>query len=207
MAGGGNVVGPPPSLAGEGGSGAGGRSGGLGGGDLGASPPAGAGSVSTGPLEQMDPLPDVPQTAQAASGLPQNAARPSEDVPVRLIPVPGASTRTSFFTNYEVVLAERDINQSKKELIKLVYKSLPYQKKLAEYDWSTTKIYKLRVTQDPTCDESLMQMMWPEGEDQPDAEALAAANNLGTEVGDKNTKLKCYVTTADDFARAMSHHQ
>ena len=155
----------------------------------------------------MDPLPDVPQTPQPAAELPQTAVGPSEDLPVRLIPVPGASSRSSFFSNYEVVLAERDVNQNQKELIKLVYKSLPYEKKLAEYDWSTTKIYKLRAIQDPKCDESLMQMMWPEGQDQPDAETMAAADRLAAQIGNKNTKLKCYITTADDFARAMAHRQ
>jgi len=124
---------------------------------------------------------------------------------LRLIQVPGASSRTSFFSNYEVVLAERNVSQSQKELIKLVYISLPYQKRLAEYDWNTTKIYKLRVIQDPKCDESLMDMMFPEGGEQPDAETQAQANRLASEVSDKNMKLRCYTTTADDFQRAVSH--
>jgi hypothetical protein len=155
----------------------------------------------------MDPLPDVPETAQSAPSMADNAAGPGEDVPLRIISVPGASSRTSFFSNYEVVLAERSINPDQKELIKLVYVSLPYQKKLSEYDWSTTRIYKLRATADPQCDESLMQMMWPEGGDQPDQQAQAEANQLAAEVGDKNTKLHCYRTTADAFQRAMSHSQ
>ena len=181
------------------------RAGGLaGGGMTGSPPPIGAGSVSTGPLEQMDPLPDVSQNAQSASALPDNAVLPGEDVPLRLIPVPGASTRTSFFSNYEVVLAERNINLTQRELIKLVYVSLPYQKRLAEYDWSTTRIYKLRVIQDPKCDESLMEMMMPEGGGQVDPETEASANRLASEVTDKSMKLHCYRTTADDFARAMS---
>ncbi len=138
--------------------------------------------------------------------MPDNATAPGEDLPVRLIAVPGASTNGSFFSKYEVVLAERTIKGDQKEIIKLVYTSLPYQKRLAEYDWSTTRIYKLRATPDPKCDESLMQMMWPEGGEQPDAEAQAEGNRLAAEVGDKSTKLHCYITTADDFQRAISHH-
>ena len=108
------------------------------------------------------------------------------------------------FSNFEVVIAERTVNAKKTEYIKLVYISLPYQKRLSEYDWNTTRIYKLRATADPRCDESLMQMMMPEGGEQPDAEVQAEANQLAAQVGDKNTKLHCYETTADDFQRAMS---
>jgi hypothetical protein len=169
--------------------------------------PVGAGSVSTGPLEQMEPLSDVPDSAQNAPSMADNASGPAEDMPLRLIAVPGASTNGSFFSKFEVVLAERTVNRNQKELIKLVYESLPYQKRLAEYDWSTTRIYKLRAIADPKCDESLMQMMWPEGGDAPDAEAQADANKLAVEVGDKKTKLHCFRTTADDFQRAMSHGQ
>jgi hypothetical protein len=155
----------------------------------------------------MDPLPNVPETAQSAPSMADNAAGPGEDVPLRIISVPGASTRTSFFSNFEVVLAVRNINPHQTELIKLVYISLPYQKRLSEYDWSTTRIYKLRATPDPRCDESLMQMMWPEGKDLPDPQTQAEATKLAAEVGDKNTKLHCYSTTADAFQRAMAHSQ
>jgi len=177
----------------------------LPGGNLGTgAPPSGTGSVSTGPLEQMEPLPDA-AGGQSAPAMGNNALGPAEDVAMRIIQVPGAATRTSFFSNYEVVLAERTINAHKSEIIKLVYISLPYQKKLSEYDWSTTRIYKLRATPDPRCDESLMQMMLPEGGGQIDDQAQSEANRLAAEIGDKNTKLHCYQTTADDFQRAMSH--
>jgi hypothetical protein len=163
--------------------------------------------MSTGPLEQMDPLPDVPDSAQNAPSMNDVPTGPAEDVSMRLIAVPGGSTNSSFFSKYEVVLAERTVKQGKTETIKLVYESLPYQKRLSEYDWSTTKIYKLRAIPDPRCDESLMQMMWPEGGEAPDAEAQEQANQIAAKVGDKNTKLHCFRTTADDFQRAISHGQ
>jgi hypothetical protein len=211
VAGGGNVVGAPPPMAGEGNGGGGGtngaRGGGLSGAGLGASPPpVGAGSVSTGPLEQMDPLPDVPDSAHNTPAVPDNAIPPGEDVPLRLIAVPGAVSRTSFFSNYEVVLAERTVSATKTEIIKLVYISLPYQKRLFEYDWNSARPYKLRVRQNPNCDESLMEMMMPEGGGFLDSDAEASANVLATKVGGKNMKLHCYETTADDFQRAMSRH-
>jgi hypothetical protein len=150
----------------------------------------------------MDPLPDVPAPTQAA---PVNPTASGEDVPLRLIGVPVASSKTSFFSNFEVFLAERKIGQGRTELIKLVYIFLPYQKRLSEYDWSTTKIYKLRAVRDQSCDETLMQMTWPEGEDQPDPAALAAADSIAPNGSNKNTNVPCFRTTADDFQRAISH--
>jgi len=205
IAGGAGVVAPPPSLAGAGNSNGGGTGGGFGngrgagipGGDLnGVAPPGGGGGGSTGqPLEPMDPL-DVPQSQPAA---PPPAV---EDLSVRFMEIPGASGRSSFFKGFEVVIAEI-VAGSRSEQIKLVYTSLPYEKRLAEYDLETTKIYKLRAIKDPGCDESLMQMMWPEGEGAMDAQDQAAADKLIAKVGDKNTRLHCYRTTAVDFARAV----
>lgn len=196
MAGGTGVVAPPPSVEGMGNGGAG-NGGGPPGGDLRAVAPGnGGGSVSTGPLEQMDPL-DAPTTQPAA-------APPSqEDLSVSLIQIPRAALRSSFFQNYEAIIAVRSIGGNRTEYIKLVYTSLSYQKRLSEYDWNKTKIYKLRAIQDPACDESLMDMMWPEGSGEMDAENQAAADNLVARVGDKSMKLRCYRTTADDFARAV----
>jgi hypothetical protein len=165
----------------------------------------GAGSTATGPLEQMDPLPDVPESAQNAPSMNGIPTGPVEDVSMQLIAVPGGSTNSSFFSKYEVVLAQRTTKQGQTEIIKLVYESLPYQKRLSEYDWSTAKIYKLRAILDPRCDESLMQIYLPESGAAPDAEAVGEANRLAAIVGDKNTKLHCYRTTADDFQRAISH--
>jgi hypothetical protein len=152
----------------------------------------------------MEPLTDAPGTGQSPQTMGDNALAPTEEVPLRFIAVPGGSSKTSFFSSFEVVIAERTVNAKKTEYIKLVYISLPYQKRLSEYDWNTTRIYKLRATANPRCDESLMEMMMPEGGVQPDAEVQAEANQLAAQVGDKNTKLHCYETTADDFQRAMS---
>jgi hypothetical protein len=197
--GGGSVLGPP-SLGNAGGSGGGTRASGPSGADLGgASPPGGGGSASTGPLEQMEPLADAAPAQPAA----QPASNLPEDMPLRLVQAVAAS-KTSFFSNYEVFVAERRLNQSQTELIKLVFVFLPYQKRLSEYDLNTTKVYKLRATRDPGCDETLMQMTWPEGEE-PDPDAQAVANSLASTASNKNSKLPCYHTTADDFQRAISH--
>ena len=102
---------------------------------------------------------------------------------------------TSYFSNYEVFFAERRVGKAQAELIKLVYVYLPYQRRLTEYGLNDTKVFKLRVIRDPSCDESLLQMTWPEAEQ---AQNKAAGTN-----GDTGGKLPCYRTTADDYKRAM----
>src|SRR5258705_12917964 len=106
------------------------------------------------------------------------------------MPTPGSS----FFSNFEVYIAERRVRKGTTELIKLVYKFLPYQKRLSEYVQNNAKVYTLRVLRDPSCDESLMQMTWSEPEpasgDTNNRDVFAAA--------DKNSQLPCYLTTAED---------
>jgi hypothetical protein len=65
-----------------------------------------------------------------------------------------------------------------------------------------SKVYKLLVSRDQSCDESLMQMTWPEADPHPDMHNAADAPGLSPE--DKKGMLPCYRTTADDYRKAMS---
>lgn len=108
---------------------------------------------------------------------------------------------SSYFSNYEVFIAERRVSKDETQLIKLVYVSLPYQRRLSEYGLNN-RVFKLRVTRDPTCDETLMQMTWPEGDQpKPGAQASPDAPELNS---DRDKKLPCYRTTADDYRKAVS---
>jgi len=124
------------------------------------------------------------------------------DLPLRLIGEVLALPNSSYFSNYEVFIAEMKL-KGKAELIKLVYVSLPYQKRLVEYGMNTSRIYRLRVTRDPGCDETLLQMTWPEVESahsdpqHPSSDAPA----MGPKEG--NNLLPCYRTTADDYQKAI----
>jgi len=145
----------------------------------------------------MDALPtDAPTTGQPAM-VPQET--PGEDVPLRLVSMAMPTPGSSFFSNYEVYIAERRVRKGTTELIKLVYVFLPYQKRLSEYVQSNAKVYTLRVLRDPSCDESLMQMTWSEA-DQP---AGDSGNHDVFAASDKNSKLPCYRTTAEDYQRAL----
>jgi hypothetical protein len=131
---------------------------------------------------------DVPATNEAPPG-------PAEEFPLRLVSLALPTQGSSFFSNYEVYIAERRLPRGQSQLIKLVYTFLPYQKRLSEYIQSNARVYTLRVTRDPSCDESLMHMTW---------------SDTGTDGGDsmfpgndRNSKLPCYRLTADDYQRAL----
>jgi hypothetical protein len=145
----------------------------------------------------MDALPtDAPTTGQSATVTHET---PGEDVPLRLLSPVMPKAGSSFFSNFEVYIAERRVKKGTTELIKLVYEFLPYQKRLSEYVQSNARVYTLRVLRDPSCDESLMQMTWSE-EDQSTGDS--GNRDLFAE-SDKKSKLPCYRTTAADYQRAI----
>ena len=123
-------------------------------------------------------------------------------MPLRLIGLAMALPSSSYFSNYEVYIAERRLRKNLTELVKLVYVYLPYQRRLSEYGVDNSKVYKLLVSRDRTCDESLMQMTWPENDPHPDVQNAADSPALSAE--DKKSMLPCYRTTADDYRKAMS---
>ena len=134
----------------------------------------------------------------------EKASEPAtEEMPLRLIGMAMALPTSSYFSNYEVYIAERRLRKNLTELVKLVYVYLPYQRRLSEYGVDNSRVYRLRVSRDRTCDESLMQMTWPEGDPHPDAQNPADAPGLSA--ADKKSALPCYRTTADDYRKAMSH--
>ena len=189
------VAGPPPSI--EGGSNSLGGDRGSAVGQLGpqVGPPGAAQSGSgEGPLS-------AGSTNKADAQKPKIAEKqtpPAQDVQLRLISVAWSPPRSSYFSNYEVFIAEKWTNKQP-QLIKLVYVFLPYQRRLSEYG-SDAKVRKLRVTRDRSCDESLMQMEWADDK----SPAGTNQSNNAAEPADRNNKLPCYRTTADDYRRAVT---
>jgi hypothetical protein len=126
-----------------------------------------------------------------------------QDVQLRVISLTWAPSRSSYFSSFEVFIAEKWLNNKESELIKLVYEFLPYQQRLSEYGSYDLKVHRLRVKRDSTCDESLMQMAWPEGENGPPG-SHHSGDALESTATDRNNALPCYRTTADDYRRAVS---
>ena len=208
---------PPPSLEGTGTSGAGQRASSLSGsgsgtGMQGVPPAPSIGSVGTGgnsdrggrqvamnsdPVLEPSPVTDnTPQRTEEA----REAG--TEEMPLRLIGLAMALPNSSYFSNYEVYIAERRLRKDLTELVKLVYVYLPYQRRLSDYGVDNSKVYRLLVSRDRTCDESLMQMTWPEADPHPDVQNSADAPGLTA--NDKKGMLPCYRTTADDYRKAIS---
>jgi hypothetical protein len=214
------VVPPAPSLQGAGNAGTGQRASSL------------AGSGSGDGLQAVPPTPSVGAGGNSDHGGRQGAAQmamnndpalgppPSpvtdnprqpvaatrepatEEMPLRLIGLAMALPSSTYFSNYEVYIAERRLRTNLTELVKLVYVYLPYQRRLSEYGVDNSKVYKLLVSRDRSCDESLMQMTWPEADPHPDSKNPADAPGLSP--SDKKEMLPCYRTTADDYRKAMS---
>jgi hypothetical protein len=145
-------------------------------------------------MDDIPPAADLPPTAQAPP------PGPAEEFPLRLVSLALPTQGSSFFSNYEVFIAERRLPKGRSQLIKLVYIFLPYQKRLSEYVQNNAVVHTLRVTRDGTCDESLMQLTWSDsGQDFGDNNAFPDA--------DRNSKLPCYRTTADDYQHALERGQ
>ena len=141
----------------------------------------------------------VPPTPAAADDNKQPAA---QELPVNLIGLVLALPGTSYFSNYEVFVARRRTSKDETVLIKLVYEFLPYQRRLSDYDLKNTKVYKLTVVRDATCDETLAQMLRPQiDESHPGKQYTLDPAVLGP--NDPNAVLMCYRTSADDFRKSV----
>src|SRR2546425_2232305 len=206
------VVPPPASVQGAGSSAGGGR----------------VNSLSSTGLQVVPPAPSVQDAANSGTGgramamsIPPVVTSPSrpmidnsrgpvdnsrgpvtEEMAIRLIGLALALPSSSYFSDYEVFIAERRISKVASQLIKLVYVSLPYQRRLSEYGLNNSRVYKLRVSRDRTCDESLLQMTWPETDPHPGSQY--STDSPGLNPNDRNGMLPCYRTTADDYRKALS---
>src|SRR5712692_11992684 len=214
------VVPPPPSVERVGNSGAGGRLSSLPGNRSGngsgdgsqivPSPPPlveGAGNSSaSGPAKALDPMEPLPVEAASSTPAVSNENKSTfEELPLGLLGAVFVAPGTSFFSNFEVFVAKRRVGKDELQLIKLVYEFLPYQRRLSEYDLSNSspRVIKLRVTPDPSCNESLGKMI------QSDTDPIRPATEYSKLPAalrsfDLNAVLPCYRTTAGDFQKAMS---
>jgi hypothetical protein len=125
---------------------------------------------------------------------------------VRVIGLAMSLPSSSYFSNYEVFIAERRISKDESQLIKLVYQSLPYQRRLSEYGLNNARVFKLRVIRDPSCDESLMQMTWPDA-NQSKSGSPPPSDSPELNSSGRSDKLPCYRTTADDYRKAISRRR
>lgn len=202
------AVPPVPSLGGTGNSVGGGREPSLSGGGQQALPPASSlqdtlsaiekGSAGNGSAGSDGGAAPSPPAIDSGSNVPATI-----ELPIRVIGLAVSLPNSSYFSNYEVFIAERRLKKGTPELIKLVYESLPYQPRLTDYGLDNSKVYRLRVTRDPACDETLLQMTWPQT-DEKHSGSKYATGPPALAPADRNDLLPCYRTTADDYRRAVT---
>ena len=151
----------------------------------------------------MEPLPVVASSQPTASVANAEGKASIEELPLGFLGLVFAAPGSSYFSNFEVFVAKRRLGKEL-QLIKLVYEFLPYQKRLSEYDLNNMppRIIKLRVIPDPSCNESLGQIIEPAPDPTRQVTEYpklpAALSNA-----DMNAVLPCYRTTATDFQKAM----
>ena len=209
------AVPPPPAVNGTAGSlngrGTGGISGGFGSAvapassieEAGGSGARGDGS-SLGSSNSMAVPPAPSMEGVGGSNADQGLNLVVEELPMRIVGLAFALPSTSFSSSYEVFIAEKAL-RGHKELIKLVYWFLPYQTRLSEYHPDASKMYKLRVTRDHACDESLIHMtVSPTGQVYPGSRLPVDSLPLSPE--GRNINLPCYRTSADDYRKAIRRH-
>jgi hypothetical protein len=125
--------------------------------------------------------------------------RSTRELPMRMISLALALPSSSFFSNYEVFIAERRVGKDTSQLIKLVYESRPNQRRISEYDLAVAKIYRLRVTRDVTCDETALQMAGDRYQ-----ELRVSTRKQGLKLPEEDGILPCYRSTVDDYQKALA---
>jgi hypothetical protein len=104
---------------------------------------------------------------------------------------------SSFFASSEIFVAEAKLTRQESRLIKLVYDFLPYQRRLSEYGPNYPEIVNLRALRDPTCDESVAQLI-----STADSNVSQTVRTHVSTV-EETQRVPCFRTTAVDFRRAQ----
>jgi len=162
---------------------------------------AAANAATTGPV--LEPAPVLPTTPSLPARNEDKAT--IEELPLGLLGLVFAAPGSSYFSNFEVFVAKRRMGKDKLQLIKLVYEFLPYQKRLSEYNLNNLppRVIKLRVIPDPSCNESLGQIIQPAPDpSRPVTEYPKLPVALSS--ADLDAVLPCYRTSAGDFEKAMA---
>lgn len=123
----------------------------------------------------------------------------TQELPVRLLGLALALPSSSYFSNYEVFIAERRVAKDEARLIKLVYESRPYQRRMSEYGLDDSRVYKVRLKRDASCDETALQMA---GSHYP--ELKSSTDHRGLSSIDQDSVLPCYRTTVDEYRKAVA---
>jgi hypothetical protein len=120
---------------------------------------------------------------------------------VRLVAIALALPPTSFFSNLEVLVAEKEIGEEEFSLIKLVFTYLPYQPRLSESGFDYSVVHEISAWRNPDCDQTVAQLTTRSMPDRH--ERMTYARNVPRDDLDlRQIPLPCYETRADDYIKA-----
>jgi hypothetical protein len=120
---------------------------------------------------------------------------------VRVVAVALAVPRSSFFSSFEVLVAEKEVGTEEFSFIKLVFTYLPYQPRLSESGFDYSLVHEVLAWRNPDCDETVEQLT---ARSRPDRhEPLIYSRNAPREDLDRRPiPLPCYETKADDYIKS-----
>jgi hypothetical protein len=120
---------------------------------------------------------------------------------VRLVAVASALPRSSAFSSFEVLVAEKEIGVEEFSLIKLVFTYLPYQPRLSESGFDYSVVHEVSAWRNPDCDETVAQLT---ARSLPDRhQPMIYSRNVPREDLDvRQIPLPCYETKADDYIKS-----
>ena len=120
---------------------------------------------------------------------------------VRLVAVAMALPRTSFFSNLEVLVAEKEIGQEEFSLIKLVFTYLPYQPRLSESGFDYSVVHEISARRNLDCDETVAHLTTRSLPDRHEP-MIYARNAPRQDLDLRRLPLPCYETRADDYIKS-----
>jgi hypothetical protein len=120
---------------------------------------------------------------------------------LRVVAVALAEPRSSYFSNHEVLVAEKEIGDEEWSLIKLVFAYLPYQPRLSESGFDYSVVHEVSAWRNPDCDETVAQLT---DRSLPDRHApmIYSRNVPRMDLDFRHIPLPCYETKADDYIKS-----
>jgi hypothetical protein len=120
---------------------------------------------------------------------------------LRLVAVALAEPRSSYFSNHEVLIAEKEIGDEEFSLIKLVFTYLPYQPRLEESGFDYSMVHEVSAWRNPDCDETVEQLTERSLPDRHEP-MIYSPNAPRKDLDRRRIPLPCYETKADDYIKS-----
>jgi len=145
--------------------------------------------------------PCIEGSGKQAEGLHWPDLPKKERIRVRLVAIALALPRSSFFSNLEVLVAEKEIGHEEFSLIKLDFSYLPYQPRISQSGFDYSVVHDVLAWRNPNCDETVAQLTT---RTQPDRhEPMIYSRNVPREDLElRRIPLPCYETKADDYIKS-----